>query len=141
MTAASEGPLSGARSSAVYALLLGLGVLDAAGYSPIAPVLPTPARQTGAGTSVPVWVGAPAVAGSGIGMANTGSVGVPLDAVPAQRIVTAMVLWSQIGILGYLLAPAPGGPIADAYGYAAVAVVVAVSALVVPLTLGRRSRP
>jgi hypothetical protein len=38
--AASESRLCGARSGVVYALLLGLGVLDAAGYSLIAPVLP-----------------------------------------------------------------------------------------------------
>ncbi|MCX4510697.1 MFS transporter [Streptomyces sp. NBC_01619] len=94
----------------------------------------------GAGESVLVWIGALAVAGVGIGMANTGSIGVLLDAVPAQRIVTAMVLWSQIGILGYLAAPALGGPVADAYGYVAVAGVVAVAALAVPLTLGRPGR-
>ncbi|MFF3327448.1 MFS transporter [Streptomyces sp. NPDC002889] len=93
----------------------------------------------GAGTSVPVWIGALAVAGVGIGMANTGSVGVLLDAVPPRRIVTAMVLWSQIGILGYLVAPVLGGPVADSHGYAAVAVIVAVTALAVPLALGRRN--
>jgi MFS family permease len=73
-------------------------------------------------------------------MANTGSIGVLLEAVPAGRIVTAMVLWSQIGILGYLLAPVLGGPLADAYGYTAVAGLVAVAAVAVVVALGVRGR-
>ncbi|WP_328430229.1 MFS transporter [Streptomyces sp. NBC_00443] len=94
----------------------------------------------GASTAVPVWIGALAVAVCGIGMANTGAIGVLLDAVPAQRIVTAMVLWSQIGILGYLLAPVMGGPLADAYGYTTVAATVGVGALAVVLTLAWQHR-
>jgi MFS family permease len=94
----------------------------------------------GASSAVPVWIGALAIAGTGIGLANTGAIGVLLDAVPTQRIVTAMVLWSQIGILGYLAAPLLGGPVADAYGYAAVAAAVAVIALVLALTLTRCRR-
>ena len=39
------------RSAAIYALLLALGALDAAGYSLIAPVLPGLAAQTGAGAT------------------------------------------------------------------------------------------
>jgi hypothetical protein len=45
---------------------------------------------------VPVWIGHFALAGAGIGVANAGSVGVLSDAVPAQRIDAAFVLWSQI---------------------------------------------
>lgn len=91
----------------------------------------------GAGTAAAVWIGALVVTGVGIGMANTGAIGVLLDVVPAQRIVTAMVLWSQIGIAGYLLAPLLGGPIAAAHGYAAAATSVAVCALVVVVGLTR----
>ncbi|WP_328439853.1 MFS transporter [Streptomyces sp. NBC_00444] len=94
----------------------------------------------GASSAVPVWIAALAIAGAGIGLANTGATGVLLDAVPAQRIVTAMVLWSQIGILGYLLAPLLGGPVADAFGYGAVAAVVALMATGVVATLVRRNR-
>ena len=38
---------------------------------------------------------------------------------PHQRIVTAMVAWSQLGILGYLVGPAVGGVLAEHLGYAA----------------------
>lgn len=51
-----------------------------------------------------------------------------------------MVLWSQIGILGYLLAPLLGGPVADAFGYGAVAAVVALMATGLVATLVRRNR-
>jgi hypothetical protein len=40
-----------------------------------------------------------------------------LDAVPLDRIVTAMVLWSQLGIIGYLAGPLFGGAIAQALGF------------------------
>ena len=40
-----------------------------------------------------------------------------------------MALWSQIGILGHLAAPAIGGPVADAFGYGAVAIVAALTAM------------
>jgi uncharacterized protein with GYD domain len=43
------------------------------------------------------------MAAVGIGIGNTGSIGVLVEAVPADRIVTAMVIWSQVGIAGYLL--------------------------------------
>lgn len=89
----------------------------------------------GATSEVTAWAGALALAGTGIGLANTGAIGVLLEAVPARRIVTAMVLWSQIGIAGYLIAPLLGGPLADAYGYAAVPAAVAATAVTVVLAL------
>ncbi|WP_405970008.1 hypothetical protein OG496_06735 [Streptomyces sp. NBC_00988] len=104
-----------------------------------APVI-TGLAATGAGSSVPVWIVALAGAGCGIGLADTGAIGVPLDAVPAQRIVTAMVLWSRIGILGHLLAPLTGGPIADAYGCTAVAATAGVGDMAVAITLARQHR-
>ncbi|WP_405577138.1 MFS transporter [Streptomyces sp. NBC_01092] len=94
----------------------------------------------GASTAVLAWIVALAIAGIGIGLANTGATGLLLDAVPAQRIVTAMVLWSQIGILGYLAAPVIGGSVADAFGYGAVAAVVALTAMGVAAMLARRKR-
>ncbi|MEW2632570.1 MFS transporter [Streptomyces sp. NPDC048389] len=109
--------------------LLGSTVLMVVGFT-----------AAGAGSAVPVWIGALVLVGAGIGMANTGSIGVLLEAVPAERIVTAMVLWSQIGILGYLLAPVLGGPLADAHGYAAVAGLVALAAVMVVAELGPRGR-
>ncbi|MFC8244531.1 MFS transporter [Streptomyces chartreusis] len=94
----------------------------------------------GAGSAVPVWIAALAVAGAGIGLANTGATGILLDAVPAQRIVTAMVLWSQIGILGYLIAPLFGGPAADAFGYGAVAAMIALGAAALAVMLAQPRR-
>ncbi|MFE7276278.1 hypothetical protein [Streptomyces sp. NPDC057623] len=64
----------------------------------------------GAGTAVLAWIAALVIAGIGIGLANTGATGLLIDAVPAQRIVTAMVLWSQIGILGSWPLPRSAAP-------------------------------
>jgi MFS family permease len=71
----------------------------------------------GLGTAVPLWLAALAVLGLGTGAAETGATGVLLEQVPTERIVTAMVVWSQIGIAGYLLGPAVGGPLVTALGY------------------------
>jgi MFS family permease len=73
--------------------------------------------------SVLAWLFALAVIGLGTGATETGSTGVLLDVVPTDRIVTAMVVWSQIGMVGYLLAPALGAPLAQQYGFGAVALV------------------
>jgi MFS family permease len=64
-----------------------------------------------------VWLIALAVIGLGAGVAQTGAIGVLLDAVPTERIVTAMVVWSQMGIAGYLVAPVIGGPLAASLGF------------------------
>jgi predicted MFS family arabinose efflux permease len=61
--------------------------------------------------------------------------------VPVERIVTAMVVWSQIGIIGYLLGPLVGGMVADAAGYAFVGLVPAVAGLAVIVLLHNSSRP
>src|SRR5205085_1459371 len=44
--------MAGGRSRAAFAALLGLAVLDAAGYGVLAPVVPSIARETGAGPAV-----------------------------------------------------------------------------------------
>ena len=36
-----------------------------------------------------------------------------------RRIVTAMVVWSQVGIVGYLIGPLAGGAVAEGLGYGA----------------------
>jgi hypothetical protein len=76
---------------------------------------------------VPVWIGALAVVGIGIGIGNAGAIGLLLAAVGADRIVTAMIIWSQLGIVGYLAGPLAGGLAAQSIGYGAAALV--------PLTL------
>jgi MFS family permease len=91
--------------------------------------------------NVPLWLLALAPAAVGIGIANTGSLGLLVQAVPAQHIVTAMVVWSQIGIIGYLLGPLVGGLVADNLGYAYVGTVSAVAGLVVVVLLSAPSSP
>jgi MFS family permease len=87
----------------------------------------------GIAVSIPLWVVALALAALGIGLANTGSLGLLVQAVPVERIVTAMVVWSQVGIIGYLLGPLAGGAIADGLGYSFVGLVPAAAALAVLL--------
>jgi MFS family permease len=81
--------------------------------------------------TVPLWIVALLLAGVGIGLGNTGSLGMLVEAVPVERIVTAMVVWSQIGILGYLLGPLAGGLLAEGPGYAFVGLAPAAAGLVV----------
>jgi MFS family permease len=93
----------------------------------------------GIAADVPLWLLALALAALGIGIANTGSLGLLVEAMPVQRIVTAMVVWSQIGILGYLLGPLAGGIVADSLGYTFVGTVSAAAGLLV-VTLLRTTR-
>ena len=85
----------------------------------------------GIATDVPLWVLALLLAALGIGLGNTGSLGLLVEAVPVERIVTAMVVWSQIGIIGYLLGPLTGGIVAEGAGYGYVWLVPAAAALLV----------
>lgn len=77
----------------------------------------------GAGTALWVWIVALALAGSGFGLAQASSLGVLLEAVGTQRIVLAMVAWSQAFALGYLLGPALGGAVAETLGFALLGIV------------------
>ena len=77
----------------------------------------------GAATAIPAWLPALAIAAVGIGLANTGSLGVLIETVQTRRIVTAMVVWSQIGIAGYLIGPLAGGALSEQFGYSSVALV------------------
>ncbi len=83
----------------------------------------------GIAVSVPLWLIALLLAAVGIGLGNTGSLGLLVEAVPVERIVTAMVVWSQIGIVGYLLGPLVGGFVAEGLGYAYLGLVPAAAAL------------
>jgi MFS family permease len=83
----------------------------------------------GATHEVPVWIAALAATGGGIGLANTGSIGVLLEGVPTERIVTAMVVWSQLGIVGYFIGPLAGGFIAQTTGYPAIGLVPLLAAV------------
>jgi MFS family permease len=95
----------------------------------------------GIGTDVPLWLLAFLLAAIGIGLGNTGSLGLLVEAVPVERIVTAMVVWSQVGIIGYLLGPLAGGIVAEGAGYGYVWLVPAVTALLMlALTRGELAR-
>ena len=83
----------------------------------------------GLAADVPIWLLALALAAVGIGLANSGSLGLLVEAVPVERIVTAMVVWSQIGIVGYLLGPLAGGIVADRLSYEFVGMVSAAAGL------------
>jgi MFS family permease len=85
----------------------------------------------GLAVSVPLWLVAVALAALGIGLGNTGSLGLLVKAVPVERIVTAMVVWSQVGIIGYLVGSLAGGLVADGLGYAYLGLVPSAAALVV----------
>jgi MFS family permease len=61
-----------------------------------------------------------------------------LEGVPTERIVTAMVVWSQIGIVGYFLGPLIGGFVAESAGYAALGIVPLLGAIPVVLLALRR---
>jgi MFS family permease len=85
----------------------------------------------GAVAEVPLWLLALLLAALGIGIGSTGSLGVLVEAVNVKRIVTAMVVWSQIGIVGYLIGPLVGGAVAEGLGYSAIGVVPAATGLAV----------
>lgn len=96
----------------------------------------------GLAATVTLWLLAMLLAAVGIGLANTGSLGLLVEAVPVERIVTAMVVWSQLGILGYLLGPLAGGIVAERLGYGFVGLVPAAAgvALAALLLTRRRAR-
>src|ERR671911_2614212 len=94
----------------------------------------------GMAASVPLWLVALGLAAVGIGLANTGSLGMLVKAVPVERIVTAMVVWSQVGIIGYLLGPLAGGIVAEAAGYALVGAVPAAAGILVVVLLHHHRR-
>jgi MFS family permease len=92
----------------------------------------------GLSASVPVWIAGLFVSAVGIGFANTGSTGLLLDAVDPERIVTAVVVWSQVAMLGYLAGPLAGGAAVQAGGFGTIGLVVLGSALLVVALSGRR---
>lgn len=94
---------------------------------------------TGIATAVPAWIVGLAAAGAGVGIANTGSIGILLHGVPTDRSVTAIIVWSQIGIAGYLVGPAVGGAAAEAVGFWTVGLVLLVAAVPVALLAARRA--
>lgn len=81
--------------------------------------------------TVPLWVVALVLAGIGMGACNTGSTGVLLESVRMDQIVLPMIVWSQLGIIGYLIGPAAGGIVADELGYGAIGLIPLVAGIAV----------
>jgi MFS family permease len=137
--------------SAIGALFVGMSVVVSAGAAAAGSLRPRAVvtasavlvvaglAVAGATTAIPLWVLALALVGFGNGSANTGSLGVLIETVPMERIVTAMVVWSQIGIVGYALGPLAGGVVAEQLGFAALGLVpvAAGATLLVLLRLSR----
>jgi MFS family permease len=80
---------------------------------------------------VPLWIIALGLTGVGAGAGYTGSAGVLFESLGRERIVTAMVVWSQLGIVGYLLGPLAGGVVAQGLGFTAIGLVPAAAAVLV----------
>jgi MFS family permease len=82
-------------------------------------------------SGVGLWLPGLAAAAVGLGLGQTGALGILLDAVTTDRIVTAMVVWSQVGIIGYLVGPLAGGALVELVGYWAVGLLPLTAALIV----------
>ncbi len=86
------------------------------------------------------WVIAVAAAAIGFGLDQTGSLGFLLDVVGPERMILAMVVWSQVFAIGYLVGPLLGGLVAETLGYAAIGLVPAAFATAVFAALARTPR-
>ena len=103
------------------------------------PLAVTGITIAGVAVAIPLWLFALLLAAVGIGLANTGSLGLLVQAAPVERIVTAMVVWSQIGIIGYLVGPLAGGIVADGLGFEYVGLVPMAAAALIVFALSRDS--
>ena len=91
----------------------------------------------GIADSVPAWIAALLVTGIGFAFSETGSVGLLFEAVGTERIVTAMIVYSQIAIAGYLIGPLAGGGVAEGLSFAWIGLVPLAAAVgLAVLTLG-----
>jgi MFS family permease len=88
------------------------------------------------------WVIVAVLAGVGVGAGESGALGVLLESIGVERIVLAMVVWSQVWAIGYLVGPAVGGGVAEAFGYGALGLVPLAASMLVFAGFARlRSEP
>lgn len=120
----------------VAAALIGAVCATLAGYFPPRPslagatvLLPAGVALAGVTSNVSLWVLAAVIVGVGLGLGESGSLGVLLETIGVERIIVAMVVWSQLWAVGYLVGPAVGGGVAEAFGFGAIGVVPLVAAL------------
>lgn len=133
----------------VLAALVSSGAAALAGRRPprlmlgAATVLMTLSIALGGSTEViGLWVVVAILCGIGVGAGDAGSLGVLLESIGLDRIVLAMVVWSQIWAIGYLVGPAIGGGVAEAFGYGALGLVPLVASMFVFVGFARvRSEP
>lgn len=121
----------------IGALVLGASAVAAARGAPrpmlvaAAVVITLGIALAGMTDTVPWWLGAIALASVGLGIGETGALGILLETVGPERIVLAMVVWSQVWAVGYLAGPAAAGAVAESLGFAAIGLVPLVAALIV----------
>ena len=94
----------------------------------------------GAGGSIAFWLPALCLAGLGIGLGETAATGILLEEVGTSRIVMAMVVWSQLGLVGYLAGPLAGGGVAAGLGYGWIVLVPLAAAVPVAVAFSRSRR-
>ncbi|MGH3046008.1 MAG: MFS transporter, partial [Gaiellaceae bacterium] len=94
-------------------------------------LIPAAVALAGLTESVAVWVVVGVLFGVGLGIGEAGALGVLLSSIGVERIVLAMVVWSQVWALGYLAGPAAAGGIAEAFGFGAIGLVPLAAALLV----------
>jgi MFS family permease len=132
--------LSQAEIGALYVVsaLVGAAFAALAGRFPPRPCLalaailmPAAIAVGGLTESVTIWILVAVAAGMGLGFGEAGSLGVLLESIGLEKIVLAMVIWSQVWALGYLAGPAAGGGVAEALGFAAIGLVPLTAALLV----------
>ena len=85
----------------------------------------------GATASVPLWGVALLLAGVGFGLGEAAAIGILLGALGTERIVLALIVFSQVWALGYFAGPAAGGAVAEAFGFAAIGLVPLACAMLV----------
>jgi MFS family permease len=94
-------------------------------------LIPVAVAVAGLTESVAVWVLAAVLLGIGLGIGEAGALGVLLRSIGIERIVLAMVVWSQVWAVGYLAGPAAAGGIAEAFGFGAIGLVPCAAAVLV----------
>ena len=94
-------------------------------------LIPAALAVAGLTESVGVWVVAAVLLGVGLGIGEAGALGILLHSIGVERIVLAMVVWSQVWALGYLAGPAAAGGVAEAFGFGAIGLVPGAAALLV----------
>ena len=94
----------------------------------------------GAAGSVPLWGLALLLCGLGFGLGEAAALGILLDVVGTERLVLAMVVFSQVWALGYLAGPAVGGAVAETLGFDAIGFVPLAGALLVLAAFLRSTR-